>query len=199
MSTRCFSIEELREAGLPERLPANTRMGVWKRSTGFEVVLPYRLGLLPWLFMFAGLAALTAGAVAIAYYFPGTGIGQRVVLYAVLSLLVLIYAFFLVHKWNEVNHTKIRVDMTPLRITVTRVSPAGTSKRLNELPVREIEEVCTDSSSGMRINGKIDDLKYGFWIGAGLADDDLYYLSHVIGQVTKLTLQDANPMPEPNF
>ena len=199
MSIRCYSIEELREGGLPERLPADTRMGVWKRSTGFEVVLPYQLGMLPWVIMLAGLALLFAGAGAVAYYFPGHAVGQRFALYAVLTVLILIYIFFVVHKWNQVNHTKLRIDMTPLRITVTRVSPAGVSKRLNELPVREIEEVCIDPASGLKINGKIDDLNYGFWVGTGLAHDDLYYLSHVIGQVTTLTLQDANPMPEANF
>lgn len=196
MSIHCISINELREEGLPDRMPANTRMGVWKRSTGFEVILPYRLGFLFWLTMFAGLFTLIMAAAAIVYYFPGTGTGQRMVLYTVLAVLILIYIFFMVHKRSEVNHTKIRIDMTPMRITVTRVNPAGAVKRLNEIPVREIEEVCVDHSSGIKIMGKIDDLKYGFWIAAGLDDEDLHYLAKVIGQVTKLTLQDANPMPD---
>lgn len=196
MSTRCISIDELRDEGLPERLPANTRMGVWKRSTGFEVILPYRLGLMSWLLMFSGLALLVAAAAAIVYYFPDTGAGQKMVLYAVLAVLILIYIFFMVHKRSQASHTKIRIDMTPMRITVTRVSPAGASRRMNEVPVREIQEVCIDASSGIRINGRIEDLSYGFWVGAGLAEDDLVYLSRVVGQVTKLTLQDANPMPD---
>lgn len=191
---RCIPIKELRDNGLPERLPAQTRMGVWKRSTGFEVILPYSLGFVSWLVMFLGLAALVAGAVAIAYYFPGTGVGQRLVLYCVLALMILIYIFFMAHRRKMVNHTKIRIDMTPLRLTVTRVSPAGVSKRLNELPVREIEEICIDVAKGIKINGQIEDLSYGFWVGAGLSAEDLHYLACVVGQVTKLTLQDANPL-----
>lgn len=188
---QCMTIDELREVGLPSSLPNKTEMGVWKRSTGFEIVLPYRLGWFNWILLLAGYAVLLAAGIGVVMYFPSEQVVLRAVIYTIIALIVVVYSYFMLVKYSETHSTKIRLDLTPLTLSITRLNSSGYSKRLNEVPIREIKDICIDNRRGMRVNARIAAIPYGMWIGRGLKTDDLYYLACVIGQVTTLSAQGA--------
>jgi hypothetical protein len=189
----CKSIETLRQEGLPPNMPAATEIGVWKRSTGYEVILPYRLGWLNWLLLGAGLVILVGSVFPLAHIFSiATPMGQAI-LYTVLVVPVLGYMLFLSFKLSQTRSTKIRIDMTPLNMTFTLVEPSGVARKFNDIPVNQIEDVCLYKKRGIRINGNIAGTHFGVWTGRGLKSDDLYYLMCVIGKATLLSAQTNNP------
>lgn len=190
----CKTIEELRLEGLPPNMPAATEIGVWKRSTGYEVILPYRLGWLNWLLLGGGLVALVASIFPLVHILSVDTPMAQAILYTTLVVPVLGYMLFLSFRLSQTRTTKIRIDMTPLNMTFTLVEPSGVARKFNDIPVNEIKEVCLFKKRGIRINGNIAGTHFGVWTGRGLRSDDLYYLMCVIGQVTLLSAQTNEPV-----
>lgn len=188
----CKDITDLQKEGLPPTMPSATEIGVWKRSTGYEVILPYRLGWLTWLMLGAGLVVLVGSAFAVAHFFSGATAAGRAVLYTALVAPVLGYMLFLSFKMSQTRTTKIRIDMTPLNMIFTLVEPSGIARKFSEIPVNEITEVCVDARRGIRVNGNIAGTDFGVWTGRGLAAADLHYLARVVGQVTLLSSQNVS-------
>jgi len=187
----CKTIKELQEEGLPSTMPSSTEIGVWKRSTGYEVILPYRLGSLNWLLLGLGLIFLVGSAFMVMRSFTVSSPTGQAVFYTILVVPVLAYMLFLSFKLSQTRTTKIRIDMTPLSMVFTLVEPSGVTKRFSEIPISQIENVCLDAQRGIRINGHIAGTHFGIWTGRGLNSEDLYYLTCVIGQVTLLTVQNS--------
>jgi hypothetical protein len=189
---RRWTLDELKETGLPERLPANTELGVWKRSTGYEVFMPYHRSIMFWAMLLGGLVALVAVSIAAFRILPLATVTERIVLYAVTSGFILVYMGFLLYKLYETRNTRIRIDMSRQNLLITRVSPAQTlTTRIADIPVSRIEEVLIDGLRGISVSGSQADPSFGIWIGAGLPVTDLYYVALLIGRVSELPPRDA--------
>lgn len=189
---RRWTLDELKETGLPERLPANTELGVWKRSTGYEVYLPYRRGILFWAILLAGLVALVALSIAAFQVLPLATASERAVLQAVTSGFILLYMAFLLYKLYETRNTRIRIEMSREKLLITQVSPARTqTEQIADIPVSGIREVLIDGLRGFSVRGGQDDPSSGIWIGGGLSVTDLYYVALLIGQLPGLPPRDA--------
>lgn len=186
---RCLSIEELRTTALPASLPSETRMGVWKRSTGFEVVLPYRLDNSRWVLRWLGLLLLVGVAVAVGMLYPATAGSERLILFGVMAVLIAFYMAYLLMLWHEIRATRIRIDMTPMTLTFILVKPSGINRRLREIPVRQIDEVCIEVSKGLGITTRIDEFSQNYWFAKGLRAEELHYLSCVLGQIVNMSAQ----------
>ena len=194
---QCLKIDDLRNATLPSSLPAGTEMGVWKRSTGFEVVLPFRRGGLYWFkhgFMFV-LLSLLAGAIIFTMLerFPNQGVIATIVLFAVVLAPLLAYLIYIFMKIAETRASKIRIDMSAISLKLLRIYPSGQTRNLNKIPIHHIEEVWIDESRGLRIDGTFT---AGVWLARGLGADDLYYLALLIGQVTTLPVPKVYTIDE---
>ena len=195
---QCFDIEDLKEGGLPERLPPNTEMGVWKRSTGYEVILPFHRSRAFWLLLFSGFILLVILEVLVGKYslpsMISLSIGQKALLYFGMVLPVVGYLTAVAAIVSITRTAQVRIDMTPLTMTFTRIRPAGPAKKIGEVAVKQIREVCYEPQRGLQITGMISDMKYSVWVARGLTEDDLYYLTCLIGKNASLNLQDTNPL-----
>lgn len=183
---RHLKVTELLAAGLPASLPENTELGVWKRSTGYEVFLPYRRSPMYWIFLAVGYVCLIAASLLAIQVYPITENAIRNVVYVVSGGFVLTYTGYLLFKYYEVRNTRIRIDMTATNMLVTLVHPSLSMTKIVDIPVSKIEEVMIDGLRGFAVNGSKRDPSFGLWIGAGLKITDLYYLALLIGHVTKL-------------
>ncbi len=188
----CLGIEKLGKIVLPSRLPAGTQLGVWKRSTGYEIVMPYRMGRLLWLLRTGILIVLIAVAGVYGYALMAERQGMDIY-FGMILFALLAYVSFYAITVGALRAAQLRIDVTPLTLTITRIRPSGPAKKIGEIPVRQIEEICIKPSRGLLIKGWISDILFSVWVGQGLSADDLYYLACVIGRSTQLTLQDANP------
>jgi hypothetical protein len=192
---QCFQIEELMGSEMPTRLPANTRMGVWKRSTGYEVILPYSHAPVFWVLLAAGLVGLIAAEYFIAFYFypdmPSLSIGQRALWYFGFVLPVVGYITAIVVVLSIARTAQVRIDMTPLTMMFTRIRPSGPAKKVGEVAVRQIETICIDESRGLRIEGSISEMTYFVWVARGLRYEDLHYLALLMGKNAQMNLQDT--------
>ena len=177
-----LKIEDLQNTVLPSHLPAATELGVWKRSTGYEVVMPYRRGWVFWSSLTAGLLLLIAATV-VASWLPIAGPAARVLLVAGLAMLVVAYTVYLLVKIFQVRGAKIKIDMTPLTLTMTPVRPHGVQGKVRKMPLREIVDVSIDERRGICLNGANSEVANRVWVGRGLKADDLYYLALLVGQV----------------
>ena len=102
-----LKIEDLQNTVLPSHLPAATELGVWKRSTGYEVVMPYRRGWVYWSSLSAGLLLLVAATV-VASWLPIAGPAVRVLLVAGLAMLVAAYTVYLWLKYSRFEGQKLK-------------------------------------------------------------------------------------------
>lgn len=176
-------LEVLQDSPLPSTLPAHTELGVWKRSTGFEVFMPFHRHIMFWVALVAIQIALVAVSVTAYQIFPLPAGTERTAFYILSSGLIITYTGFLFYKLYETRHTRIRLDLTSDAIIITRVLPSGTSIAVGDIPMAKIDEICIDEDKGMCVGGKIPDPMFEKWFGVGLKDSDLYYLALLIGQV----------------
>jgi hypothetical protein len=178
-----LKLEVLQASPLPSTLPAMTELGVWKRSTGYEVYLPYHRHPIYWALLLGILAALIIVSVWAFTSFPLGANTARLVFYIISSGLIITYAGFVFLKYYESRHTKTRIDLTAKTITFTRVMPSSQSRALGKLATAKIDEVIIDEGKGLRFNGKIADPLFNRWFGGGLQGSDLYYLALLVGQI----------------
>ncbi len=178
-----LKLDVLQASPLPSTLPAMTELGVWKRSTGYEVYLPYHRSPVYWVALLGILAILIVGSVVAFTGFPGAAITERMVFYVISSGLVILYAGFVFFKYYETRHTKIRIDMTPKKLVFTRVLPSNHRVSLGNLEIGKIDEVLIDEAKGLNFAGSASDPLFQKWFGAGLQASDLYYLALLVGQV----------------
>ncbi len=176
-------LEVLQDSPLPSTLPAHTELGVWKRSTGFEVFMPFHRHLMYWVALVAIQIALVVVSVTAYQIFPLPAATERMVFYVLSSGLIISYTGFLLYKLYETRSTRIRLDLSPDTISITRVLPSGASIAVGDIQMAKIDEIYIDEDKGLRVGGKIPDPMFEKWFGAGLKDNDLYYLALLIGQV----------------
>ena len=182
-----LKLEVLQASPLPSTLPAMTELGVWKRSTGYEVYLPYHKHPIYWAVLLGILAVLIVISVWAFTSFPLGANTARLVFYIISSGLIIAYAGFVFFKYYETRHTKTRIDLTAKTLTFTRVLPSSRSRALGKLATGKIDEVIIDEGKGLRFNGKISDPLFDRWFGSGLQGSDLYYLALLVGQVAVVT------------
>jgi hypothetical protein len=178
-----LKIDVLQASPLPSTLPAMTELGVWKRSTGYEVYLPYHRSLIHWVVLLGIFAVLIVGSVLVYAGFPVAANTERMVFYVIASGLIIGYAGFVFFKYHETRNTKVRIDMTPKHMVFTRVLPSNHHVALGKLAVGKIDEVIIDESKGLSFAGEVPDPLFQKWFGAGLKSGDLYYLALLVGQV----------------
>ena len=176
-------LEVLQDSPLPSTLPAHTELGVWKRSTGFEIFMPFHRHVMYWVALVAIQVALVAISVTAYQIFPLPAATERMVFYVLSSGLIISYTGFLLYKLYETRSTRIRLDLSLDTISITRVLPSGASIAIGDIPMAKIDEIYLDEDKGMRVGGKIPHPMFEKWFGAGLRDNDLYYLALLIGQV----------------
>lgn len=186
-------LDVLQASPLPSTLPAHTELGVWKRSTGFEVFIPFHRHIMYWVALMAIQIALVTISVTAYQIFPLPAATERMVFYVLSSGLIISYTGYLLYKLYETRHTRIRLDLSSDTISITRVLPSGASISVGDIPVAKIDEVYIDEDNGMRVSGKIPDPMFEEWFGTGLRDGDLYYLALLIGQVA------AHPEPGESY
>ncbi len=161
-------------------MPENTRLGVWKRSTGFEVIHPYRRGYSFWFSVIVGLLVLLALIVGAYVTVPmETGI-PREVFFVVSAAVIVAYSAFLLHKVNETHNTRVRIDITPRSLAITRVSPTGPSVQIATLSLEQVEAIVIDGLRGICVESSAPDEGDSRWFGEGLRVPDLYYLALVL-------------------
>lgn len=180
---RRLTIRELRDAGLPARMPENTRLGVWKRSTGFEVIHPYHRGYRFWVAVIAGLIGLGAATFGAYSVLPMESDTAREVLSIVSATVIATYLGFVLYKLHETHNTRIRMDITPRDLAISRVGPRGTTERIASFPLRDVVSVVIDGLRGISMEGEDPGSQLGIWFGTGLRVPDLYYLALVLSQV----------------
>ncbi|MEE8389096.1 MAG: hypothetical protein V3R65_11010, partial [Acidiferrobacterales bacterium] len=161
-------LEVLQDSPLPSTLPAHTELGVWKRSTGFEVFIPFHRHMMYWVMLVAIQIALVTISVTAYQIFPLPAATERMMFYVLSSGLIIAYTGFLFYKLYETRHIKIRLDLTSDAISITRVLPLGTSIAVGDIPMAKIDEIYIDEDKGMRVGGKIPDPMFEKWFGAGL-------------------------------
>ncbi len=178
-----FTLEVLQASPLPSTLPAHTELGVWKRSTGFEVDLPFHHHMMYWVAMLLTQAVLVGLSVSAYRMLSLPAATERMVFYVLFSGLIIAFAGFLFFKLYETRITRIRLDLTAEYLVITRVLPFGRSIAIGRIAIARVDEIYIDERKGMRLSGKIPDPMFDKWLGAGLKDSDLYYLALLIGQV----------------
>lgn len=192
---QCFEIEELMGSEVPIRLPSETRMGVWKRSTGYEVILPYSHAPVFWFLLVAGFIGLVAAEYFVAFYFypdmASLSVGQQALWYLGFVVPVVGYISAIVVIISIAKTAQIRIDMTPLTMMFTRIRPSGPAKKVGEVAVRQIENICIDEKKGLRLEGSISEMTYSVWVARGLRYEDLYYLALLMGKNAHMNLQDT--------
>jgi len=180
---------------VPTRLPSATKMGVWKRSTGYEVILPYRHAPVFWFLLLTGFVALVTSEYFIAYYFypdmASLSTGQQGLWYFGFVLPIVCYLVLIVVVISIARTAQVRIDMTPLTMMFTRIRPAGPAKKVGEVAVRQIENICIDEKRGLRIEGSISEMTYSVWVARGLRYEDLHYLALLMGKNARMNLQDT--------
>jgi len=136
-----------------------------------------------WVVLVAIQIAMVTISVTAYSIFPLPSATERMMFYVLSSGLIIAYTGFLLYKVYETRHTRIRLDLSLTAIDITRVLPSGASVAVGEIPMAKIDEIYIDEDKGMRAGGKIPDPMFEKWFGAGLRDNDLYYLALLIGQV----------------
>lgn len=192
---KCFQIEELMGSEVPGSLPANTKMGVWKRSTGYEVIIPYKHSPGFWFLLISGLLGLIAAEFFVAYYFypdmASLSMGQQALWYFGFVVPIIVYLIMISIVVSVSRTAQIRIDMTPLTMMFTRIRPAGPAKKTGEVAVKQIENICIAEGKGLRIEGSISEMTYSVWVARGLRYEDLNYLALLMGKNAQMNLQDA--------
>jgi hypothetical protein len=178
-----LKLEVLQASPLPSTLPAMTALGVWKRSTGYEVYLPYHRKPIYWVTLLGILLALIIASFIAFASFPLGANTARLVFYVISSGLIIAYAGFIFFKYYETRHTKTRIDLTAKIIKFTRVMPSNRNHSLGKLATGKIDEVIIDETKGLRFSGRVPDPLFDRWFGGGLQGSDLYYLALLVGQV----------------
>jgi len=190
-----FNIEELMGSELPTRLPSETKMGVWKRSTGYEVILPYRHKRIFWFLLFTGFVSLLLAEYFIAYYFyPDMAllsIGQQAIWYFGYVVPIVVYVGAIGIIFSIARTAQVRIDMTPLTMMFTRIRPSGPAKKVGEVAVRQIQGISIDEKRGLLIEGSISEMTYSVWVAGGLRYEDLFYLALLMGKNAQMNLQDV--------
>lgn len=190
-----FAIEELMASEMPRGLPAKTKMGVWKRSTGYEVILPYRHKPVFWFLLLSGFVGLLIAEYFIAYYFyPDMAllsIGQQALWYFGYVIPVVCYISAIGIIYSIARTAQIRIDMTPLTMMFTRIRPSGPAKKVGEVAVRQIQTISIDERQGLLIEGSISEMTYSVWVARGLRYEDLHYLALLMGKNAQMNLQDV--------
>jgi hypothetical protein len=160
-------------------MPENTRLGVWKRSTGFEVVHPYRRGYRFWVPVVAGLIVLLGVSLGSYAMLPIGSDTAREVLLVIIAAVFIAFGGVVLHKLTETHHTRVRIDITPRSIAISRVSPSGSSVRVAGFPLERVEAILIDGLRGICVESAAD--QHGHrWFGEGLRVPDLYYLALVL-------------------
>ena len=151
---------------------------MFKRSTGFEVYLPFHYHAMYWVALLLTQAVLAGLSVPAYHMLSLPAATDRTVFYVLFSGLIIAFAGFLFFKLYETRFTRIRLDLTAESLILTRVLPSGRS-----IAIANIEEIYIDEHKGFRLSGKMPEPMFEKWFGAGLKDSDLYYLALLVGQV----------------
>jgi len=181
-------VSDLRKTQLPERLPANSRLKVWVRSTGYEVHFPEQQNPgspLLWLLLIAGLSGLAylayqSGSLparydAIVFIFPVSAVG------------------LLIYRKLVPGYSRVRLDITPMTIVISYLGAGNQRVSQQHVPIKEIESFYISPSSGLALNSTISEILYRTWIGRGLSAEDLQYLARLIVESSKLSMQSPHP------
>lgn len=181
-------VTDLIDSSLPDRLPTNTQLKVWVRSTGFEVRFTQKKSLsnaLYWILalVFSALLAayllLTLGTYAPYHYLA-------VLLPASVGTLILV-------KLARSSRSNIRLDITPMTIAINYLGNRNRPESQEHVPLKEIESFYIDDARGLGLNSTISEILYRTWIGSGLQKPDLYYLASLIVESSKLSMQRPHP------
>lgn len=191
---RCEKLSAMRRE-LPPQLPPGTELGVWKRSTGYEVILPYRLDRFYWPVMVAGFVLASAASLFLAFGLigPDWAFADRALAYVGLAAPILAYLVFMVIKLHHTWGVKIRIDISPFMLAFTLMDAAGKRKENHRIPVDDIDEICFDEHRGIRIRGRMQARPFTFWLARGLRREDFQYLECVFGQINNISIRYPEP------
>lgn len=179
---------ELQKSSLPEKLPKNSRLKVWVRSTGYEVQFPERKSLSHPGFWFFAIAVLSVLSIYLllnfSEYWPYHYLFVVLPLPVVTIMLIRLFI---------AGHSHVRLDITPMTIAVNRPGAGNRLELQEHVPLKEIESFYIDDNRGLGLNSTIAEILYQTWIGRGLHKDDLYYLASLIVESSKLSMQNPHP------
>jgi len=181
-------ISDLTEAGLPERLPRNSQLKVWVRSTGYEVRFSQRGYLANRLYWLVALALSLVGS-----YFALRQLQQHAPYHYLVLVLPAAIATVVMFKFFAPGRSRIRLDITPMTIAISYLDEANRPESQEHVPLKEIESFYIDTQRGLGLNSTISEIIYRTWIGSGLHREDLYYLAKLIVQSSKLSMQHPHP------
>lgn len=183
-----IDVDDLFDTSLPEKLPSNSGLRVWVRSTGYEVRFSQKKtfpGVLYW------LLALVLSAAAAAYFFQGLA-GYAPYHYLVFSAPGLIGLFMLMRAFMA-GRSPVRLDITPMTISISYLDSKNRTESRQQVPIKEIQSFQVDAARGLGLNSSISEILYRTWIGCGLQREDLRYLATLIVQSSKLSMQAPHP------
>lgn len=181
-------VADLLQTQLPERLPANSRLKVWVRSTGYEVHFPELKGPISPLLWTISIAALAI----LAFYIPYSGLLPAPYGYFFLAAPVIAVGG-LVYRKISPGCSRVRLDITPMTIVISHLGTGDRREPQQHVPVKEIESFYVDQSNGLALNSTISEILYRTWIGRGLSGEDLLYLARLIVESSRLSMQSPHP------
>lgn len=181
-----LKMKDLQSSEMPASLPDSTALGVWKRSTGFEVVLPFHFSKYYWFVLFAGLVFLIAGSVLVYRTFPALANIGRTGFYFISGAIIIGYMGFMFIKLYGLRNTKIRMDLTRESMTLSKILPSGKRVPVDMIIIGKIDEIYISGGRGMFVDGHIPDPFYKKWFAVGLKASDLFYLALLVGQVSEM-------------
>ena len=182
-----LSVTDLRQSGVPERLPDRTQLKVWVRSTGYEVRYSEPNTRTAPVYML--LALVVVGVLSAVAYFRWPDSTPVIYLVFLTPLLILAYMLWQLARGRN---NAVRLDLTPMTLAISYLG----NSRLNSqehVPIKEIESFYLDEKRGLAVNSTISEILYRTWIARGLGEPDLYYLACLIVAAGKLSMQSPHP------
>lgn len=181
-------VSELAGSGLPDRLPKNSRLKVWVRSTGYEVrFFQKKIFSNPLAWAGGLLVAFALSAYVITAY------ASQAPYHLAILLLPLTIAILLVVRMFIDRRSSVRLDISPMTIAISYLDGANRTESQEHVPLKEIESFYVDPRRGLGLNSSISEIMYRTWIGSGLQREDLEYLARLIVESAGLSMQSPHP------
>jgi len=183
-----IAVAELKNLPFTDKLPGESRLSVWVRSTGYEVRFEqnrHALHIVLWLLVFVSMVGLSFFlADTFSHYAPYNYFAWAL---PALSLLIFLYSRFLAKR------TRVRLDLTPMTIVISYLGQGDRAENQEHVPLKEIESFSIDNAKGLGLNISISEILHRTWIGSGLPHQDLQYLAALIVNTGKLSMQKPHP------
>ena len=187
-----IAVTDLKNHPLPDKLPEDSQLRVWARSTGYEVRFAQNrpaIHPLLWTMLILAAAALSyLLAMWLSRYAPYNQLAW--LLFVFIGILFVYQRFF-------ARRTQIRLDVSPMTIVISYLGGGDRTENQEHVPIKEIQSFSLDNSRGLGLNIAISEILHRTWIGSGLSRRDLHYLAALIVDSSKSSMQRPHPGASP--